>query len=561
MPDRGPWARERWDRVIDLGQGGSEAYTRWAERFECPVVPLNSMRMGLAEFERIRAFMQCGAGRLCDQEGVDWWEMIAIMLHDKIDLVGVLRRFANSLEPTAQIHVTRGGFCATALSLMRDISVNEYPRSNSGLLRSVAHYWNIARKFPLPQLFEIASDKYDPVYSVRRIFARKRGGSGRPVVVLPSAYVNVSRLELAYATMLPETDFLLVTTRRSGRMSCHPTNVATVGIAAYVSHRKTTEDEYGELLERWDRLWPELEVDPDIALLMRMGFFESFPTRLHQGLIVRDAWRALFESEKVSGVLCGDDSNPITHIPVLLARHRNIPAIVSHHGALDGRHLIKQNHADVILAKGKMEEDYLLRVCGVAQKNVEIGAPAVPQVARHVPKSRASIVYFSESYEVLSGRTVEFYRDVLPRLANLSLRLGRRLVIKLHPAESRKERVGLVKRTLSPAQLGVTTVIEGPLTQGLLDETWFGVTVLSSAAVDCAERAIPCFFCRWLEYWPYGYIDQFERFGVGRALKSPEEIVEIPRLLQTYSSYPEGHRSLWEPIASERLRILLGQER
>ena len=138
--------------------------------------------------------------------------------------------------------------------------------------------------------------------------------------------------------------------------------------------------------------------------------------------------------------------------------------------------------------------------------------------------------------------------ETCSRLANLSLRLGRRLVIKLHPAESRKERVGLVKRTLSPAQLDVTTVIEGPLTQGLLDETWFGVTVLSSAAVNCAERAIPCFFCRWLEYWPYGYIDQFER-------------LEIPRLLQTYSSYPEGHRSLWEPIASERLRILLGQER
>jgi hypothetical protein len=564
VPDRGPWASERWDLIVDLGRGGSDAYARWGEHFRCPVFPLDSQRIGLAEFQRVRAFMRLGARRLLDREGLDWWELIAIMLHDKIDAVGALRRLASSIDSRAKIHATRGGFCVAALGLMRDTPVDELSTASSSLVQSIARYWRIARKFPLPQLLEIAGDKYDPVYSARSLFARRRKDAGKPVVLLPSAYINVTRLALAYSKMLPETEFLLVTTRRSGQMSRRPPNVNTVGIAGYVTGKKSANDEHCDLLKQWSHLRNELEADPDVAVLLRMGVFDSFPTRLREGLVLRDAWLEVLESEMVTAVLCGDDSNPITHMPVLLARPRNIPTIVSHHGALDGRHLIKQNHADVILAKGKMEEDYLVRVCGVPSTSVEIGAPDI--APRSVPgdlvssaQNKSSIVFFSESYEVLSGRTKEFYGDVLPRLANLSLKYGVRLMIKLHPAESRQERRSLVREVLSTRQMEVTTLIDGPLVDGLLDDTWFGVTVLSTTAVDCAKRGIPCFFCKWLEYWPYGYIDQFERFGVGRSLITPEEIDDIPRILETYSIAPEVHRNVWQPIAPERLRILLGK--
>jgi hypothetical protein len=149
----------------------------------------------------------------------------------------------------------------------------------------------------------------------------------------------------------------------------------------------------------------------------------------------------------------------------------------------------------------------------------------------------------------------------MPRLANLSVTHGVKLVIKLHPAESRRERERLVRATLSPEQMKVTTLIEGPLTEDLLDVTWFGVTVLSTSAVDCAKRGIPCFLCKWLEYWPYGYIDQFERFGVGKQLQTPEQINEIPHLLKAFWIGPEVQRNLWNAISPERLRVLLGDER
>ena len=33
--------------------------------------------------------------------------------------------------------------------------------------------------------------------------------------------------------------------------------------------------------------------------------------------------------------------------------------------------MFKRAHADVVLAKGKMEQDYLVRVCGVPRARVE----------------------------------------------------------------------------------------------------------------------------------------------------------------------------------------------
>src|SRR5215470_10466406 len=54
----------------------------------------------------------------------------------------------------------------------------------------------------------------------------------------------------------------------------------------------------------------------------------------------------------------------------------SIPGYTRWIGALDGPYIFKRVHADVILAKGAMEKDYLLRICNVPSQKVEIGAPS-----------------------------------------------------------------------------------------------------------------------------------------------------------------------------------------
>ena len=556
-PQAGPWADQKWSRIVDLGLGSSETYDRWRRHFGCEVTSLNACRHGFQEISRVRDLLAMGRGRLVDGDGLDWWELTAILIHSQLETLVLLRGIAETL-PSEEVHITRPGFYADALRLLLGKRLYTFARTDMKN-RGPARYLQLVAKFPLWQLAQIFWDKYDPAHEIRGRFARRPRPSRLPVVLLPSAYVNVTRTGIAYAKTVPELNFLLVATRKSGWTHSLPPNVSASWLAAYSSLRAPHRiDEAEEIIERWETLRPELEEVPEIGLLGRVGLLEDFPARLRQGLKQRDTWDAVFRHEPVQAVLCADDSNPSTHIPVLLAKKFGLPAVACHHGALDGRYMIKRNHADVILAKGEMERDYMTRVCGMPAGEVEIGAPALPAITPAAgTRDPSTIVLFSELYEAFSGRAEAFYRDLLPRLADLAISNGKKLVVKLHPAESQRERGRMVARILSPAQRRAVTVMVGAATPELLRQTWFGITVLSTVATECAQLGVPCFLCQWLEFWPYGYIDQFLRFGVGYGLKSPAEIANIPQILETYQVGPNVAAALSRPIEPRRLEQLL----
>ncbi len=556
-PERGPWVGQNWDWVTDLGHAGTETYKRWGALLGCVAEPLDIL--SLEEVRGIRELLGVGVGRLRDREGLDWWELNAMFFHQRLETLIALRSLVNRLGNQDQLFVTRSGFHADVLGLLAGDRLKCFSGRSTGGERSLSHYRRVWSRFPLPQLFEILGDKYDAAYGIRRRFARRTMPCQTPVVLLPSAYGNVSRTGIAYAKTSPETNFLLMTTRRSGEVSNPPANVSCARLAAYATHRPQTAAEHNGLAEQWRELRCDLQSVPEFDLLERLGSLDSFPRLLRQGLAIRDAWRSVLEQEPVQAVLCGDDSNPYTHIPLLLARGRGIPTIACHHGALDGRHLFKQNYADVILAKGRMEEDYLVRVCGVSPDVVEVGAPARSVCHRLDPQQAgaAPIVFFSEAYEIAGGRGEEFYRELLPAMADLAARTGRDLWIKLHPAESRRDRERLVNELLSAEQRHSTKIISAPLTQELLSGAWFGITIRSTVVMECALLGIPCFLCEWLEYGPYGYVEQFSRFRAGHGLGSAAQIGEIPRTLEHWSSRPETVRDLWQSITPDRFRELV----
>jgi hypothetical protein len=134
------------------------------------------------------------------------------------------------------------------------------------------------------------------------------------VVLLPTAYINVSRTGVAYANTFPEEDFLLVATRRSGWVKDPPRNVATAWLSSYAAvHGESAE--YGDLESRWRSLLNEMAGGAEFEILDRLGYLNDFPRRFRHGLEVRDAWLNVLDHEPVQGVLCADDSNPYTRIP------------------------------------------------------------------------------------------------------------------------------------------------------------------------------------------------------------------------------------------------------
>jgi hypothetical protein len=564
-PEIGPCASMPWDRIVDLGMGGKNTYARWTRQFRCPVTILDSLRNGFDDFRRVREVLGVGCGRLIDEHGLDWWEIMSILLHGELETLILLQRFVRTVEAGDEVYVSRPGLHASLLQCLRAGRVNAFPLRRGAEKGGLAHYVRVSNKLSVPQMIDVFWDKYDAGYQFRGRLARKRPSSARPVVLLPSAYVNVSRTGIAYANTFPEEDFLLVTTRRSGWVQDPPKNVAAAWLSSYASVRDRSS-ENAEMESRWRSLRKELAEVPEFEILNRLGYLDSFPRRFRRGLEVRDAWRNVLDTEPVQAVLCADDSNPYTRIPLFLARARGLVNIACHHGALDGRYLFKRSYGDVIWAKGKMEEDYLVRRCGVPQEKVEIGAPTLPANWNGFEQSnrltfRPYLLFISEAYDVGSGRPEEFYRDVLPPLAGLALATGRELIVKLHPAESERERTSMLARILSAEQKGVTRIVSGPLTEDLLAKAWFGITILSTVATECAIRGIPCFLCKWLEFWPYGYIEQFIRFGVGVDLNDPSEIGKIPQYLQQRAVNTDMRENCWQPVAAGRLRELLTTSR
>jgi hypothetical protein len=244
-------------------------------------------------------------------------------------------------------------------------------------------------------------------------------------------------------------------------------------------------------------------------------------------------------------------------MPLLIARQHGLPTVSCHHGALDGGHLIKRSHADVVLAKGRMEKDYL-GTCGLAEEKIKIGAPSLRQgVNREKRHRKDSIVFFSEPYALDGGRCREFYRELLPPLADLASRMNLNLVVKLHPMESGRERRKFINAALLGRKVERLRVVAGALSEELLDSTSLAVTVQSTAAVDCAIRGIPVFLCKWLDYSYYGYVDQFIRYKAGVPLRSPAEIAKIPEMLENFPA--PVPTDFWQTISPEKLELLLAK--
>jgi hypothetical protein len=526
------------------------------ERLNSPILQLDSLRRGIEDFDVIRQLLHAGRNQLVDELGLDWWDLISVFVYTALEQAALLKRLAEELDATAELYATRQGWPGSGVALLLKRPLRTFPATFRS--SQFHHYADLLRRFSFDQLAQIFLDKYDLRYRWRARFAAKGRGLQRPLVLLPSAYTNVSRMAVAYASLLPEQSFLLIATRRSGTHFDAAPNVACASLAAYAGGPEP-QSEYLEILHKWRELKQSLGLLPEMDLLFRAGLLENFPNHFRDGLAIRNAWRNVLSQERVVTVMCGDDSNPYTRLPVLLARQQGIPTLDFHHGALDGRFLMKELSSDLYLAKGEMERDYLLRICRLPAERVILAGPPLP---RSIPTHERGkdggslILFFSESYETGGLRTEEIYRELLPPLARLAREFGRKLVVKLHPFESRPERMGLIAKVLPPAEAAQVDVLGGPFTPQLVGKAWFAVTVESTTVIDCSLLDVPCFLCEWLNTSPYGYTSQYARFGVGRILKSPAQLNELPRMV-TEPAIPSSGDCLLKPMDPEWLRGII----
>jgi hypothetical protein len=427
------------------------------------------------------------------------------------------------------------------------------------LARSVLRRGRAVANLSFVQLRQVVYDKYDPHYIWRRKLAGRSKKPSEPVVLLPTAYSNVTKTAFSYARILPERKFLLVLARESGAVSPVPANVQTARLAGFATE-KCDRDELQKLEVGWKQMERALQDHPAFRLPVQIGILKKGPRWLRWGLTVRDAWNRVFETRPVVGCLSADDSNPYTRIPLLLAEQRGIPAVACHHGALDCRMAFKKLRFSTYLAKGEMERDYLERICGVDAGRIRVGAAYPPRENASLWRERAPwIVFFTEPHETDLWRVEAIYREVLPGLCAAARSSGKTVVLKLHPFESARQRRRLVMRTLSKEDQKLLNVTDAPLSREILQKTWCAVTVESTVAFECASVGIPAFLCGWLRHAYAGYAPQYARFGVGRMLETPNDLLRIPAMLCAAIPSPDTASRLVQAIAPPALSEVLCQ--
>ena len=119
---------------------------------------------------------------------------------------------------------------------------------------------------------------------------------------------------------------------------------------------------------------------------------------------------------------------------------------------MDSKMAVKVAHADTYLAKGEIEQDFLVRSCGVAPERVVLGGQGLastPETAKPAARSTEPwLVFFTEPFQAAGWRTEEVYRDLLPKLWSLAQSCGLKLVFKLHPFESVKGHRRILRKYL-----------------------------------------------------------------------------------------------------------------
>ena len=548
-----------WDLVVDLGRAPAATYERWSSRAGARVISLYEFSNDREDLRRIRELLQLGTGRMVDGLGIDWWDVLSLLIENDLRQLILLGRLARELKGGCELSASRPSAAAKALQVLTEA---KYVRLEAGLhpiRRWAQRYRNVFAQLDLAQISQVVQDKFDREHQVRRRLGHRRRTPGNPVVLLPSAYVNVSRTAAAYAALLPGESFLLVYARNSARLNSVPPNVSTTSLDPYFV--TTDPGDVAVLARAWELLKDRLMAGAEeYSAANATGVLSRIPGLMRWGIAVRDAWTQVFESETIAGCLCCDDSNPYTRLPLILAGNRGLPTLACHHGAMDSKMAIKAPYADIYLAKGEIERDYLLRSCGVPAEKVVLGGqglPSRPDAVKPAPQpGQPWLVFFTEPYQAAGWRTEEVYRDLLPKLWSLSQACKLQLVFKIHPFESVRGHRRVLRKYLPEQEPGIR-VIAGAPSPELWRNIRFALTVQSTVALQCAAQGIPVFLCSWLRDTNSGYLEQFARFGIGQALESAGELSEIPRLLEMKGKTVELRPNLWETMDPAQLRDLL----
>src|SRR5713101_6528944 len=127
----GPWTSQHWDSVIDLGRAPKSFYDERSAALGCPVSSVFDLAHEVEDLQIWRDLLQPGFGYVVDRFGIDWWDVISLVLQSELQDVKLALRLADKLSGCSTLATSRPSATADALRLQLEIPLQVFPRGFS----------------------------------------------------------------------------------------------------------------------------------------------------------------------------------------------------------------------------------------------------------------------------------------------------------------------------------------------------------------------------------------------------------------------------------------------
>ena len=142
-PRRGPWARQRWDQIVDLGKSSEATAVAWQTLTGAPVLRLESFRRSIEDPRAAGEILRARFGQLLDASGLDWWELTSLFVHAELETALALRRLAASADLSGDLFSTRPDWPVSGLVSLLGRSAESFAQAGrasvAGRLRRYKH--------------------------------------------------------------------------------------------------------------------------------------------------------------------------------------------------------------------------------------------------------------------------------------------------------------------------------------------------------------------------------------------------------------------------------------
>ena len=154
-------AGRKWDLIVDLGRAPVLSYERWGAQTGCRVISVYDFAKDFEDLHRVRELLQLGMGQWVDGLGIDWWDVVSLMIEPDLRQLMLIGRLARELPGGGELYVSRSSPLATALQSFTGSTLIRVETGFRPGMRWARHYRDLFSQLDAAQMSQAFQDKFD----------------------------------------------------------------------------------------------------------------------------------------------------------------------------------------------------------------------------------------------------------------------------------------------------------------------------------------------------------------------------------------------------------------